>query len=600
MNLRKPYDIIRLHHRASSPSSTILTVVQVGKKKVKAIARALQKANRTSLPQRPTSSPGATAATSAPAAVPSHHRPSPALTSDHAAIPPTPNRPASAIPSEKRPHSTDPTQSTNQNYPTPPAARAGGSAHTPNHKPTSSLSRSTPVPRPERHPLHTPSSRFSGPVGAYGSIIASPPGRESTASDIASLELPDPALDPQDESPHGGARNEAKKTAFRDRGLQPKSTRSVRLESPPLSPRQASFVGSPGANSSIARRDFEASSPDASSAKRKPQLLKRVFTHQDWELDKHAHGEVPLLESELRRDEFFVFLDDELDKIESFYQMKEEEASRRLQLLRRQLHIMRDRRVQDILAGAKKTKQSGKTGGAAESKGLAKFNSHRIRDVFTGRSNRLGKDTEALAQMASTPGTLRGRDPETVTRRRDFSRRPDEEGDVPTSDVSYRSAKRKLKHALQEFYRGLELLKGYAYLNRTAFRKINKKYDKTVQARPAMRYMSEKVNKAWFVQSEVTESLIAATEDLYARYFERGNRKLTISKLRQHDKKAGDYSSNTFRSGLLLMAGLLFAIQALIYVGQHMSSKDEVLHVRTSYLLQVSSSSSPSTTLGVL
>jgi len=132
------------------------------------------------------------------------------------------------------------------------------------------------------------------------------------------------------------------------------------------------------------------------------------------------------------------------------------------------------------------------------------------------------------------------------------------------------------------------LLKGYAYLNRTAFRKINKKYDKTVQARPTLRYMSEKVNKAWFVQSEVTENLMVATEDLYARYFERGNRKLAISKLRRIDKKSGDYSSNTFRSGLLLMAGILFAIQSLVYVGQHMRSEDPTLHVHTSYLLQVS------------
>lgn len=154
--------------------------------------------------------------------------------------------------------------------------------------------------------------------------------------------------------------------------------------------------------------------------------------------------------------------------------------------------------------------------------------------------------------------------------------------------MSYRSAKRKLKYALQEFYRGLELLKGYAYLNRTAFRKINKKYDKTVQARPTLRYISENVNKAWFVRSEVTENLMVATEDLYARYFERGNRKLAISKLRRTDKKAGDYSSNTFRSGLLLMAGLLFGIQSLIYVGQHMKSDDITFRVQTSYLLQVS------------
>lgn len=279
--------------------------------------------------------------------------------------------------------------------------------------------------------------------------------------------------------------------------------------------------------------------------------------------------------------------------------MKEEEASHRLQMLRQQLHIMRDRRIQEVLGAQKKSgkRKNGKKDGP-NPKALTGLNGRLVKDVFTGR-NRFGKNTQALTQMATTtPRTLRAEDRESITHRRDFSRRPEEEEldeaeeeddeDSPNVDVPYRSAKRKLKHALQEFYRGLDLLKGYAYLNRTAFRKINKKYDKTVQARPTLRYMSEKVNKAWFVQSEVTENLMVATEDLYARYFERGNRKLAISKLRRIDKKSGDYSSNTFRSGLLLMAGILFAIQSLVYVGQHMRSEDPTLHVHTSYLLQVS------------
>lgn len=157
----------------------------------------------------------------------------------------------------------------------------------------------------------------------------------------------------------------------------------------------------------------------------------------------------------------------------------------------------------------------------------------------------------------------------------------------PNNDVSYRSAKRKLKHALQEFYRGIELLKGYAYLNRTAFRKINKKYDKAVNARPPLRYMSERVNKAAFVQSEVIESLMVSVEDLYARYFERGNRKIAASKLRHTIRKSGDYSPSTFRAGLFLMAGTLFAIQALVYAAQHLHHSDVRVHVWTSYLMQV-------------
>lgn len=163
----------------------------------------------------------------------------------------------------------------------------------------------------------------------------------------------------------------------------------------------------------------------------------------------------------------------------------------------------------------------------------------------------------------------------------------------PISEVPYRSAKRKLKQALQEFYRGLELLKSYAYLNRTAFRKINKKYDKVAHARPTMRYMSEKVNKAWFVQSEVTDSLMVTVEDLYARYFERGNRKIAVSKLRHTMNKPGDYSPNTFRVGLLLMGGILFGIQALVYAVKHLDHSDPTIRAHTSYLLQVSVATFP-------
>lgn len=526
---------------------------QTGKKKVKAIARALQKATRS--PYTPSS----------------HPRPPSGLPTDQTTLQQTtPNRPASFPSSDKRRNSTDHAQQ-NHNSPTP--AKTGN--------PASSVPRSTPVPRSERQPLHSPGSRFSAvPAGRYGSIVATPPQQASTAaSDMASLELPDPAIDPGDDT-----REHDDNRKIHNSHSNP----SVRIESPQVSPRQPNPGSADGKSSTTKNRTH--SSSDA-GAKRKSQLLKLVFPGQDWDSgqEKHAQAEATS-ESERRQDEFYAFLDDELSKIESFYRLKEEESSRRLQMLRRQLHMMRDQRIQEVMAGAKKIakKHDGKKG-ALNPGGLAGFNGNRLKDVITGR-NRFGKNTEALAEMATTPGTLQGRDPETVTRRRDFSRRPDED-DSPNADVSYRSAKRKLKYALQEFYRGLELLKGYAYLNRTAFRKINKKYDKTVQARPTLRYMSEKLNKAWFVQSEVTENLMVATEDLYARYFERGNRKLAISKLRRTDKKAGDYSSNTFRSGLLLIAGLLFGIQSLVYVGQHMKSDDATFRVHTSYLLQVGSPS---------
>lgn len=316
------------------------------------------------------------------------------------------------------------------------------------------------------------------------------------------------------------------------------------------------------------------------SAKRTSHLLKRVFSHPaEWDSpEKRAQESQQLSDIEHRQDEFFAFLDGEFSKIESFYQMKEEQATQRLHVLREQLHIMRDQRIQEVL-GTKSSRAP--DGDAAASNGFAGFSGSRLKDAFTGR--RIGKNTKALAEM-ETPG-LQAQDQNVAQSRRDFSRRPDDQSYM---EVPYRVAKRKLKYALQEFYRGIELLKAYAYLNRTAFRKINKKYDKVVHARPTMRYMSEKVNKAWFVQSEVIENLMSATEDLYARYFERGNRKLAASKLRHTVSKSGDYSPNTFRSGILLMAGILFGIQSLVYAAQHLDHEDPDVQVHTSYLMQVS------------
>ena len=308
-------------------------------------------------------------------------------------------------------------------------------------------------------------------------------------------------------------------------------------------------------------------------------------------------------EFDLRQAEFFNFLDKELNKIESFYRMKEGEANERLQVLRAQLHEMRDRRLEEVIESQKakeRAKHEGETAGL-----LANGDGHALNGAISAvqraeipaqkwlkpiesaigvKKHHFGKNTKALERLGSPDGLQ----PEDLANKRrpdsrlDFSRRHN-----PQDTVPYRIAKRKLKLALQEFYRGLELLKSYALLNRTAFRKINKKYDKAVHARPTGRYMSEKVNKAWFVQSEVLDGHIVAVEDLYARYFERGNHKLAIGKLRSKPSRGGDYSGSVFRNGLFLAAGAVFGIQGIVYGAEHLSNPDTMVRTHTTYLLQV-------------
>jgi hypothetical protein len=453
---------------------------------------------------------------------------------------------------------------------------------------------------PEEEPLNGGGKgRFPG-LTRYGSILGSPPKSDADKLKKApSLKLPSAALDPDNVSPHVGP------------SASPhKKSKSVTL---PPSADNAFEVGktrSPhGASASLPSRYKSVFSPKrvnsnpGSPVTERPPLLKRVFS-MSHKTPPPSPGDVPLeayRDLDVRQAEFFAFLDMQLEKIEQFYKTKEDEATDRLNVLREQLHIMRDRRLYEVISsqaakiqakeakkGANKGLLHGRHSSSDDEGPKANPKGHTLNTSWLNpidsaleavKAGKYGRTTNAMADLA-TPSMLKPKNVATDDRR-DYSRRPD----LP--DVPYSSAKRKLKVALQEYYRGLELLKSYSLLNRTAFRKINKKYDKTVNARPSMRYMSEKVNKAWFVESDIIEGHIRQVEDLYARYFEKGNHKVAVGKLRIKTARAGDYTENSFRNGVMLTGGLIFAIQGLVLGAELLNSDDPNLIVDTSYLLQV-------------
>ncbi|KAM0493701.1 hypothetical protein ACHAP9_008609 [Verticillium nonalfalfae] len=275
--------------------------------------------------------------------------------------------------------------------------------------------------------------------------------------------------------------------------------------------------------------------------------------------------------------EFFEFLSSELEKVESFYKMKEDQAADRLAVLKEQLREMRNRRAYELNEERRKRKQ-GAHDVMADENGHRILSDHGYLDQVKHKIFKPGPNSRAMSNMAQTPviGGVTGPDD-----RRDYIRRPAQD------QVSYKTAKRKLKLALQEFYRGLELLKSYALLNRTAFRKLNKKYDKAVNARPPYRFMTEKVNKAWFVNSDALEGHIKTVEDMYAQYFERGNHKIAAGKLKSLIKRKGDESGSAFRSGILIGTGVVFAVQGLTFAAQLLLHEEESVRQETSFLMQI-------------
>jgi hypothetical protein len=478
----------------------------------------------------------------------------------------------------------------------------------------------------EEEPLTQSPSGDAGLKQGYGSFGASPPNgsqKNTTGRSRApsSLKLPGAALDPENISPHVGASAaslQRPKTVTLPPVAEPGNDNAFEVGKtrPPPSKHKMSL---PAKYKSVFSPQRMNSMPGPITQTKARPSVRRIFSMSQ-KSPPASPGDVPLeayRDFDFRQADFFNFLDSELDKIETFYREKEEEATHRLSVLRDQLHIMRDRRIDDIIqrqtdkingkshkghhghhghhdhhGGANGNGENSSSGEDEQQMQKTKTNGNTFKDSFLNpidaaldaiNAGKYGKSTKHITELA-TPVALKPKDG--PDGRRDFARRPE----LP--DVPYQTAKRKLKVALQEYYRGLELLKAYALLNRTAFRKINKKYDKTVNARPSSRYMNEKVNKAWFVNSEIIEGHIRATEDLYARYFEKGNHKVAIGKLRVKVARAGDYTDNTFRNGLLLSAGVILGIQGLIKATTITNLRrpgESELAMNTSYLLQVSS-----------
>ncbi len=436
----------------------------------------------------------------------------------------------------------------------------------------------------------------------YGSFIPTPPSKRRSFP----FELPGPALTTSD-----SIQNEARgsitpiSNGILDETIRPSVVRSRSL----AVPANACEVGP---NTAPPHRK----STFASLRERLPQNKDmRPFVRRMLSVGQpHVSNGTPRTDMDMvvvdqvrqKQADFFRWMDKELEKVESFYKYKEDEAGARLRILREQLHEMRNRRIDEIALAhhdkhVRKEEERKLFELGGRQNGLSKKDDDYRPDSrdrleawldplqrVIGHTKakvlrpRVGTNSKALQNMNYSPEISRQVQAPYPDNRRDYVRRPRYADDVP-----YHTAKRKLKLALQEFYRGMELLKSYALLNRTAFRKINKKYDKVVSAHPPLRYMSEKVNKSWFVQSDVLDGHMHAVEDLYARYFERGNHKLATGKLRSISGRPADQSASAFRNGILIGTGAVFSIQGIIYGEELLHDPDPTVALQTSYLLQI-------------
>ncbi|PWN43947.1 EXS-domain-containing protein [Ceraceosorus guamensis] len=145
----------------------------------------------------------------------------------------------------------------------------------------------------------------------------------------------------------------------------------------------------------------------------------------------------------------------------------------------------------------------------------------------------------------------------------------------------YTAARKKLKAAVLEFYRGLELLKNYRVVNSIGVRKILKKFEKATGV-PG-------INDAWYhvhvsrsvlVTSDSIERLIKGTEEIYSAYFEHGNRKRAVERLRVNAGTGGEehhtHHMSASRTGFYLGVAVCAAVAGLVEAEKQGGSRFDI------------------------
>ncbi|RLV94274.1 Protein SYG1 [Spathaspora sp. JA1] len=314
-------------------------------------------------------------------------------------------------------------------------------------------------------------------------------------------------------------------------------------------------------------------------------------------------------------EKFNAWLESELQKVNSFFLEKEQDVYERFLLLQDQLYQLRDHKLSII---KEKTKQQKQDKSPAKSKRFSIQDKFSLTDLNRLELPSLPSDTflkklrrrktskeddislhnseqeipdvnyaenrirNGLADWSSqdddqsgvSDGELdipnRPQPPETAEQARQSQRR-DYTVKKQHFGVPYLSARRQLKDAILEHYRSLALLRSYKNLNRTAFRKITKKYDKLLKQDTMKSFMNRIDNQEYFLTSDLVDKLLNQVEESYIAFFDPDtkDRKHSLEKLKSiayalnaSEIRPPNYYLEFFTSGLALGFGLPLLVLA--------------------------------------
>ncbi|KAJ9152288.1 SPX-domain-containing protein [Coniochaeta hoffmannii] len=298
--------------------------------------------------------------------------------------------------------------------------------------------------------------------------------------------------------------------------------------------------------------------PDWSSHYIAYSNLKKIIYQLEKAVHQSAGGDAesrPLIQNDDPDTIFIRALDVELEKISSFYSVKERELFEEADQLLRDLGTFEEEN-----AGSDETLPPPTTRTASQPN--TRYGRNRagslqsVSEDGADDSDDGGDETTGLTQKRRTSfGRRRSvAGPPTATDMtasteltRSFRRQSVTYDDYAEQAVLFSSGI-MLKRRIIGMFVSLCELKSYSQLNRTGFRKVLKKYDKILDRELQRKYMDSFVNSAYAFSPdtlEVLEGYISKMEDAYATIVTNGDKELAKRDLRSHLREHVVWERNT-------------------------------------------------------
>ncbi|KAE8220597.1 hypothetical protein CF319_g5901 [Tilletia indica] len=441
--------------------------------------------------------------------------------------------------------------------------------------------------------------------GSEGTIdTESAPTRQNASSHIHSEQ--------KDLTANAGNADHGRPESPVDAGASP----STPSQPEPSSPRARFNVAerSQGASSAVARPSNAERSASAKTLRiRSAQAASQIFGKSKTKAS-YPENLSQIIEENFDEEEtkIFLALESEISRVIAFLEAREKQALDRFEVLAVQLQELAQHRLQfkSHIQGASTARRAATDAFnlASVSSRIPKFGTtasalpERMRSAADTKrgpiggqeaTDRQGSGTSSTPVLsdASQPGywdegaELRSQALSRIphfTKGQSFTaadeeiRRANEDAALSHDPERYRSAKKKMKSAVLEEYRLLELVKDFRTLNRTALAKILKKLQKQSGVKCADAFFKARVARSMLVKSEQIERLLKSTEELYTFFFEHGDSKKARERLRSGNAFATLSTSlphqshhiSVFKAGIFLGIALCATVAGLVKAQQ--------------------------------